>query len=255
MEFHFKRKLAVAGHRGDRDYCPENTIQAFQGAIDKGVDMVETDVHMTRDGYLVLMHDHTVDRTTDGTGLVSEMTLEEIQKLNVVIQEGNAQPVPMFEDCLKLIADSDMLLNIEIKDYYDGENGDFCRESIDKVVELVERYDMVERTVFNSFDAFALQYIHSKHPDYMLHGFYPYDIMRNVDQNPDEYLYCACIFDDKNAQLYEDLRQKGIRPWVGAGVREYEHIKLCYAYGAELVTTNDPGTMVAYAEQAVKEVG
>lgn len=254
MEFHFSRKIAVAGHCGDRAFCPENTLQSFRSAIDKGADMVETDVRMTRDGYLVLIHDRTVDRTTNGTGTVKEMTLEEIRKLNAGTEE-NPQKIPLFEEMLQQIVSSGILLNIEIKDYYDGENGDFCREVADKVVELVERYGMVERTVFNSADAFALERIHSKHPDYMLHGFYPYDVMHNVMQNPDEYLYCACLVDERDVQLYEDLRQKGIRAWVGAGVRSYEQIKFCYECGAELVTADDPGTMVAYAEKAVQEVG
>ena len=252
MELKFSRKFAVAAHRGDKDCFPENTMAAFRSAIEKNVDMVETDVHMTADGALVLMHDHTVDRTTGSTGLIREKTLAEMRALNAGTEE-NPQQVPLFEELLELIADSDMMLNIELKDYYDGTNADFCREAVDKVMALLEKYQMLTKTVVNSFDAYLLEYVHSKYPQYLIHGFYPYDIMRNVNQNPDEYLYCACIFEDENPDLYQQLRDKGIRPWVGAGVKEYDQIARCLAYGAELVTTNDPAKTIAQIEEALKK--
>ena len=252
MELKFDRKFAVAAHRGDKDCFPENTMAAFRSAIEKKVDMIETDVHMTADGALVLMHDHTVDRTTGSTGLIKEKTLAEMRALNAGTEE-NPQQVPLFEELLELIADSDMMLNIELKDYYDGTNGEFCKEAVDKVMALLEKYQMLPKTVVNSFDAYLLEYVHSKYPQYLIHGFYPYSIMRNVSQNPDEYLYCACIFEDENPDLYQQLRDKGIRPWVGAGVKEDAQIQHCLAYGAELVTTNDPAKTIAQIEAALEK--
>ena len=73
----------VVAHRGASVEQPENTIAAFEAAIDAGADAVEFDVRMTADGHAVVMHDPDVSRTTDGTGLVSEMTLDEIRKLGV----------------------------------------------------------------------------------------------------------------------------------------------------------------------------
>ena len=69
-------------HRGASGTFPENTLSAFRAAIDAGADMCELDVQLTRDGAVVVIHDETVDRTTDGTGEVAALTLEEIQRLD-----------------------------------------------------------------------------------------------------------------------------------------------------------------------------
>jgi len=72
----------IAAHRGDRADAPENTLPAFAAAVTSGSDFLETDVQLTSDGYAVLMHDDTVDRTTDGSGAVSDLTLEQISALD-----------------------------------------------------------------------------------------------------------------------------------------------------------------------------
>ena len=74
--------VLVAAHRGERFTAPENTMTAFRRAAALGVDMIETDVRMTADGELVIMHDATVDRTTDGTGAVREMSFAQFRSLN-----------------------------------------------------------------------------------------------------------------------------------------------------------------------------
>src|SRR5690554_2566159 len=72
----------IAGHRGDRSVAPENTMPALQSALDGSMVYVETDIRLTSDGVPVLIHDATVDRTTNGTGRVDSMTLSELQKLD-----------------------------------------------------------------------------------------------------------------------------------------------------------------------------
>lgn len=100
-------RTMVCAHRGFRLYAPENTLAAVADAIELGVDFVEIDVRHTADDYLVVMHDSTVDRTTNGTGDVSSMTLAEIQALEVRPLEGeevrpDAATVPTLEDVLAL---------------------------------------------------------------------------------------------------------------------------------------------------------
>ena len=120
------------------------------------------------------------------------------------------------------------------------------------MIALVEKYGMTERILINSFDAYVLEYCYKKWgKKYMLHGFYPYDLMRNVGMNPDEYLYCACIFDSANKSLYDHLISVGIEPWIGAGVREKELLSHCIDNGAVLVTANDPGDII----EKLKEIG
>ncbi len=91
------RPVVVIAHRGEHLRHPENTLEAFQGAIDAGADFFECDVRTSSDGKLVLMHDATVDRTTDGKGEIASMTFEEIRKLNV-----HGSRVPTFDEALEL---------------------------------------------------------------------------------------------------------------------------------------------------------
>ncbi len=99
-------------HRGGSRLAPENTMEAFRAAVeDWGVDMLEMDAHLTRDGEVVLIHDPTVDRTCDGSGPVGDMTLSELQSLDAGFHfrdlegkpsyRGLGVPVPRFEDVLQ----------------------------------------------------------------------------------------------------------------------------------------------------------
>ena len=243
MELNFPYKMMVAGHKGNCAKKCENTMPAFRAAVEDGTDMIECDVRLTKDLVPILMHDETLERTTLGTGKVCEMTYEEILKVNAKGSTEQEQiKVPKLEELLELLRDSGIMLNLEIKEYYrEGTNKERCEICCDKCVELVEKYGLGEKMVFNSFDAYPLEYIDSKFPGkYLYHGFYPYTSMANKTRNPDEYLFCACIFDDGNKQLYDELIEKGIQPWVGAGVKTKDHLAKCIEYGARLVTTDNP---------------
>lgn len=114
-----KQTVILCAHRGEKLHGLENTMTAFRMVVEAGADMVETDVHMTKDGHLILMHDETVDRTTDGTGLIRDMTLEEIRTLNAaVLSEGMfaPEPPPTLQELLEYALEHPSLqLNIEFK--------------------------------------------------------------------------------------------------------------------------------------------
>ena len=108
--------MLVAAHRGDSYNCFENTMDAFRAAVEAGADMIETDVRMTKDGLLVLIHDETVDRTTNGSGPVSEMTYEELRQLNAGGIYKPAQ-IPTLEELLQYCREHhhNINLGVEIK--------------------------------------------------------------------------------------------------------------------------------------------
>ncbi|HEY9086791.1 MAG TPA: glycerophosphodiester phosphodiesterase family protein [Anaerolineaceae bacterium] len=87
-----RTKPYVMAHRGNRALLPENTLAAFQRALDDGADILETDLHLTADGVFACIHDGTVDRTTDGSGPVAQMTLAELKRLNAAHYRPGAQP-------------------------------------------------------------------------------------------------------------------------------------------------------------------
>src|SRR5438067_360181 len=98
-------RIVVIAHRGANKFAPENTLAAFRKAIELGCDYFELDVRRTKDGQLVLMHDGSVDRTTNGTGSVVDMTLAEIRALDAGTKRGEqwkGEKVPTFEEALTM---------------------------------------------------------------------------------------------------------------------------------------------------------
>jgi glycerophosphoryl diester phosphodiesterase len=103
-------KTLNIGHRGAKGYEPENTLPSFRKAIELEVDGVEFDVHVCKSGELIVMHDFTVDRTTNGSGAISDLTLSELKKLRI----NDSIEIPTLEEVLWLFSKSH-LINIELK--------------------------------------------------------------------------------------------------------------------------------------------
>lgn len=89
----------VGGHRGNPAEHPENTLASFRSALELGVDLVECDVHLSADGELVVIHDHTLERTTNGHGLVGKLTVAELRRLDA----GGGEPVPLLREVCELV--------------------------------------------------------------------------------------------------------------------------------------------------------
>lgn len=145
------RPLIVA-HRGTPDVQPENTLPSFQLALAQGADALETDLHFTRDDQIVLFHDSTVDRMTDGQGVVRNHTLAELKRLQTRAPGGqltSARILSLAELLQATSAQTPLLL--ELKDPRFAQPSDAAR-----LVEILERYDMVQRCAIVSF-----------HPEYV----------------------------------------------------------------------------------------
>ena len=247
MPWTYNHPIGVAAHRGDSYNDYENTMRAFLAAEAAGADMIETDVRLTKDLIPVLIHDEKVNRTTNGTGAVKDMTLAELSALNAG-DESAPERIPRFEDFMAWVAKTKLTVNIEIKEYYKDGNEERSLLCIEKVIEIVEKYGMQDRILINSFDAYVLEYCYKKWGKrYPLHGFYPYSIMDNMEKtstDPAEYLFCACIFDTKNKALYDALIHMGIEPWIGASVTQASLLKTAIKNGAKLITTNFPADVI-----------
>lgn len=241
--------IIIAGHRGDPKNFPENTLESFKSAIDTGADMIETDIHATLDGELVLIHDHDVKRTTDGEGLVKDMTFEQIRALNAG-DENRFMNVPTLSELLELAQNSDrLLLDLEIKVYLNDEGEDRVAYTVDKAVELCERYGISdERIMFNCFDAYVLEYIHKKYGKrFVLHGYYPFDILANIKSDPLSYLDFAChwLGGEEAKAACDYLISHGIAPCTGSSTSSERFFELA-AYGCKMFTENDPGSALKF---------
>jgi glycerophosphoryl diester phosphodiesterase len=143
----FPRPILFA-HRGDVFHAPENTLPAFQQALQKGADGVELDAKLTADGHVIVIHDSTVDRTTDGKGRVASLTLESIRKLDAgkwFNEKFAGTKVPLLEEVFEVVG-KDKMINIELKDFAASGDGLMI-----KVCELIKRHNNQSQILFSSF--------------------------------------------------------------------------------------------------------
>src|ERR1700680_1196286 len=148
-------RVWVVGHRGAMGHRPENTFASFEHALELGADWIELDVHLTRDGALAVIHDESVDRTTDGHGLVKDHTLAELKRLDAGAWFGPefaGQRIPALDEVLIWAREGNTVVDIEIKNapiYYAGIE--------EAVVESLDRAGMAEQVIVISFDHRSVQ--------------------------------------------------------------------------------------------------
>ena len=251
--------IEVAAHRGNVALWPENTMEAYKSAYDIGADMIELDLHMTKDGEIVLIHDGDLARTANVAGKISELTLEEIRRADVGIKRGEEFAgirVPTLRELCEFAAakDNKMQFNFEFKDYI--KNGEeFAKTCADKIIKIVDEYGMWDRGFINSFDGALLAYIEEKYEGrFRLHGFYPYECLGEIRPKK---LYCACLWRKvwdwtivtNPKEDFDALIADGVHPWVGAAIRKIEDMQLSASYGAELITSNEPEFMISELER------
>jgi glycerophosphoryl diester phosphodiesterase len=138
----------IFGHRGASRYAPENTLAAFQTAFDQGAPAIELDVMLSADEKLIVIHDSTVDRTTNGSGKVNELSIDSLKKMDAGSKFSDKfinEKIPTLEEVLDLTGGK-FLVNIELKNYHAP--GD---DLVQKVVDLVVKRKMKDSVIFSSF--------------------------------------------------------------------------------------------------------
>ncbi|KPU63558.1 glycerophosphodiester phosphodiesterase [Thermococcus sp. EP1] len=136
------KRVLVLGHRGSIGKYPENSLLAFVEAVKAGADGVELDVWLTKDRKVIVMHDETINRTSNMSGKQKEMTLEELQKADL----GMKQRIPTLEDVLETLPKT-ALVNIEVKDI----------EAVSEVLRIINEFNAEERAMISSFNVNALK--------------------------------------------------------------------------------------------------
>jgi glycerophosphoryl diester phosphodiesterase len=141
--------ISYIGHRGAMGYEPENTMRSFRRAVADGVDAIELDLRLSKDGAIVIMHDADVDRTTNGAGPVAELTLGEIQALDA----GKGERVPTFEEVL---AGVDIAIEAELK----------CADAVDPLLDLIgSDPELARRVTPTSFHDEFIDRVTRRFPD------------------------------------------------------------------------------------------
>lgn len=235
-------KTLVIAHRGDSKNAPENTIAAFKRAMELGADGIELDVQLTKDGHLVVIHDETVDRTTNGEGFVKDFTLEEIKKLDAGIKFGEkfaGERIPTLYEVFELIEDKDFLVNIEIK------SGIVLYPGIEeKLIKAIKEYNFEERVIISSFNHYSLRDVKKMAPHLKIGLLYqcglvePWHMALRMEAYSLHPFYFNII-----PELVEGCKKNGVKlfPWT---VDRKEDMERMLKAGVDGIITDDPETLI-----------
>lgn len=169
-------KTYIWAHRGASGYAPENTLEAFELAAKMGADGIELDVHFTKDGEVVVTHDATIDRVSNGQGPVTSYTYAELLNFDFGYKfygEARGVKLPTLAHIYELLKDTDLVINIEIK----SADPDMPA----KCVEIARSFGMLDRTHFSSFNHFQLLKVREADPSASIAPLYNFNMVRAWD--------------------------------------------------------------------------
>jgi glycerophosphoryl diester phosphodiesterase len=232
----------IFAHRGFSGKYPENTMLAFEKAVEIGVDGIELDVHLTKDNEIVIIHDEDIKRTCDGEGLVKDMTLEELRKFDASAtfrgQYGFCG-IPTLREYFELVKDTPIITNIELK------TGVYEYHTIEqRVIDMVREFDLSDKIIFSSFNHFTVKRCEEIAPEIKrgfltgdwLYDFGKYTAERNVQ-------CCHPWHVSLSEETVKEMHEAGceINTWT---VNEYEDIKKLSAWGVDSLIGNFPDRMI-----------
>ncbi|MDA2930194.1 glycerophosphodiester phosphodiesterase [Acidobacteria bacterium AH-259-O06] len=152
----------VIAHRGASGEAPENTMAAFERAIEMKVDLIELDIHFSKDGEIMVIHDETVDRTTDGRGAIAEMTRNEVQALDAgswFSPRFEGERVPTLSEVIELVKPTPVNLLIEIK------QGRGLPHGFEKrLIQAIQEHNILSRVIVQSFNHAAVRKVKEENP-------------------------------------------------------------------------------------------
>jgi len=220
-------RTLVFGHRGASGYAPQNTLPAFELAVQQGVDGVEFDVHLSADGELVVIHDFDVDHTTDGHGEVAALTLAELKALDAGVKfdaKFAGARIPTLDEVFETLAGR-IAVNVEIKA--------IAEEIEAKVADCIRRHNLTDKAIISSFNPLILHRFRAAAPDIAI-GFLYYE------ETPAEFM-----------QMMMGLPYEARHPHHPMIDRAYMEQAKRFGYRVNTWTVNDAARAVALQELGV----
>lgn len=230
-------------HRGFSGAYPENTMLSFSRAVDAGAYGIELDVHLSRDGEVMIIHDEALARTTGHEGMVKDYGRSELERMNAGRTKDDSfgfTPIPSLEEYLDFMKDKSQITNIEIKTF------PYYYPSIEeKTLDLIDRFGMRDRIIFSSFNWMSIERVATLAPDIprglLIEGFRLQNMGSIIGKNghsyyhPDYRLVDKAIIDELHANSV------GINVWT---VDEVEDMKRFIALGVDGIITNRPDRLI-----------
>ncbi|KYG32443.1 glycerophosphodiester phosphodiesterase [Alkalihalobacillus trypoxylicola] len=232
-----KNSVQIFAHRGFSSQFPENTMSAFQAAQGLNVDGIELDVQLSKDGVPVIIHDLTLERTTNGSGYVRQSTVKELKQLSAGCQFSDSfinEKIPTLEEFLLWMSEHSFVLNIELKGFVQDR-----KEIIHSVTSLVKGSQLEKRIIFSSFDHRGLYDIKEKLPNIetailaMEPLFEPQSYMEKVGASA-YHFYAPTLLEDEVRELRKYLI---LRPFT---VNHLEQMKNFIHWGVAGLFTDFP---------------
>jgi glycerophosphoryl diester phosphodiesterase len=228
----------IYAHRGASGHYPENTMEAFHGALRQRADGIELDVQLSQDEEAVVIHDHRLERTTDGRGSVQDFTLDELRQFHAgkpFGQRFSEARIPSLADVLQELALTPLRFNIELKNLFVPQPG-----LEEKVVTLVRKHRLTRRTVISSFNFDSLRRIKQLNPRQKTGLLYmgplrrPWEVAIRYEADqlhvPNEEL---------TPSLVKQAKANGLQVMVWT-VDDPERIRECRRMGVDGIITNYP---------------
>ena len=245
------KKIKVWAHRGASAHAPENTIPAFRLAVELLSDGVELDVQLTKDHEMVVIHDETINRVSDGTGFVCDYTLEELQKFNVNkhFPEYGIVQIPTLREVYQCLKDTGLSINLELK------NSIFFYPQLEeKVLALAEEMGMADRILYSSFNHYSMMRIKQLQPNANI-AFLFTDGFLNIPDYAKEHGAAALHPSIANLQypdFIEDCKKNGIKlhVWTVNEMADIEHV---VAKEVDAIITNWPERVREYLDEFTVE--
>lgn len=240
MVLHWRSNLIIA-HRGASAHAPENTLAAFELAIQENADAIELDANLTADGQVVVIHDQTVNRTTNGTGKVKNLTLAELRELDAGSHFGEAfqnEQIPTLEEVFEVCANK-ILFNIELKNYLTPFDS-----LADKILQLITRFSIENDVLISSFHPIPLRRLQKLSPNIPV-GFLARSgaagfLSRSwIGRNIVHYQVIHPEKSDVSPKLIDKAHKHGqrIHPYT---VNEPEWVIKLFSMGIDGIITDDP---------------
>lgn len=225
-------------HRGFSGKYPENTMLAFEKAIAEGVDGIELDVQLTKDGEVVIIHDETIDRTTNGKGYVVEYTYEELSKFDASYTytgKMGFNKIPTLREYFELVKDLDIVTNIELKT---GINEYLGIE--EKVWDMIKEFGLQDRIIISSFNHFSVMRMKKLAPE-MKYGFLSEDWIIDAGKYTHSHgVQCYHPrFNNLIPEVIDELKSYGleINTWT---VNKEEDMRYLISHGIDAIIGNYP---------------
>jgi len=233
-------EFMIAGHRGAASLAPENTLAGFKKALQSGVKWIELDTQLSADNTPIIFHDETVDRCTNGTNRVADLSLEQLQALDAgswFSEEFSGEKILTLEQTLVFFMENDLSMNLEIKIHHAHQ----IQPLVEKVAKVLSKVNFPsEKLIISSFSDLALEHCHQVMPDIRLGYITEHNPLPMLEKLKPINLYSLHIdYKILNQEMAKEIIQSGLKLVIWT-LNDLEQASKFRSWGVDMIITDKP---------------